>query len=41
MVPLKFFIDINLLAALWPLGVDLASNRNEYQEYFLMGKYGR
>ena len=24
-----------LPAALWPFGVDSASNRNEYQEYFL------
>jgi hypothetical protein len=30
-----FFIDIILLATLWPWGVDSASNRNEYQEYFL------
>jgi hypothetical protein len=28
------FIDIILSAALWP-GIDYASNRNEYQEYFL------
>jgi len=34
MVPLEFFIDIILLAVLGP-GVDSASNRNEYQEYFL------
>jgi len=34
MVSLKFFIDIILPAALGP-GVDSASNRNEYQEYFL------
>jgi hypothetical protein len=34
MVSLDFFIDISLPAALWP-GVDLAFNRNEYQEYFL------
>ena len=39
MLSLEFFIDIILLAALWP-GVDSASNRNEYQEYFL-GKGGR
>jgi hypothetical protein len=37
---LKIFVDIILLAALWP-GVDSASNRNEYQEYFLWGKGGR
>ena len=34
MVSLEFFIDIILPIALWPW-VDLASNRNEYQEYFL------
>jgi hypothetical protein len=34
MVSLEFFIDIILLVALGP-GVDSASNRNEYQEYFL------
>ena len=34
-VLLEFFIDIILPAALWPRGVDSASNRNEYQEYFL------
>ena len=33
-VSLEFFIDIILLAALWPWG-DSAYNRNEYQEYFL------
>jgi hypothetical protein len=37
MVSLEFFIVINLPAALWP-GVDTASNRNEYQEYFLVVK---
>jgi hypothetical protein len=36
MVSLEFFIDIILPA----LGVDSASNRNEYQEYFLWGKGG-
>jgi hypothetical protein len=34
MVSLEFFIDIILPAALWSLGVDSDSNRNEYQEYF-------
>ena len=34
MVSLEFFIDVILLVALWP-GVDSASNRNKYQEYFL------
>jgi hypothetical protein len=34
---LGFFIDITLSAVLWP-GVNSASNRNEYQKYFLGGK---
>ena len=34
MVSMEFFIDTILPAALWPW-VDSASNRNEYQEYFL------
>jgi len=34
MVSFEFFIDIILPIALWP-EVDSASNRNEYQEYFL------
>jgi hypothetical protein len=34
MESLALFIDIILLAALWPWG-QKASNRNEYQEYFL------
>jgi hypothetical protein len=33
-VSLQFFIDI-LPAAIWPPEVDSASNRNEYQKYFL------
>jgi hypothetical protein len=37
---LELFIDIILPATLGP-GVDTASNRNEYQEYFLGGKDGR
>jgi len=36
---LGFFIDIILLAAL-ALGVDSASNRNEYLEYLLWHKGG-
>jgi hypothetical protein len=32
--PLKFSVDLNLLAALWPRGFYSASNINEYQEYF-------
>jgi len=38
MAPLDVFIYIILPAALW---LDSASNRNEYQEYFLGGKGGR
>jgi len=34
MVSLELFVDKILPMALWP-GVDLASNRNEYQENFL------
>jgi len=34
MVSLEFFIYLILPAKLWPL-VDSASNRNEYQEYFM------
>jgi len=37
---LGFFIDMILSATLWP-GVNSASNRNEYQEYFLGGKDGQ
>jgi hypothetical protein len=39
-VSLEFLIDIILPADYGP-GVDSASNRNEYQEYFLGGKGGR
>jgi hypothetical protein len=39
MVSLEFFIDIILPATYGP-GVDSASNRNEYQEYFLGVKAG-
>jgi len=38
MVPLEFLINIILSAALWRY---MAYNRNEYQEYFLVGKGGR
>ena len=35
-MPLEFLIDLILPAALWP-GVDSASYKNKYQEYFLGG----
>jgi len=38
MVSLEFFIDIILPIALCGPGVDLASNRNEFQEHFLGAK---
>jgi hypothetical protein len=37
---LEFFIDI-IFRPQYGTGVDSASNRNEYQEYFLGGKAGR
>jgi hypothetical protein len=40
MVSVDFFIGIILRSHYGP-GVDSASNRNEYQEYFLGGKRGR
>jgi len=40
MVSLDFSIDIILPAAHYGPGVDLASNTNEYQKYFLRGKGG-
>jgi len=36
-----FFIDINSYRSHYDPGVDSASNRNEYQEYFLGIKSGR
>jgi len=36
-----FFIDIKSFRSHYGTGVDSASNRNEYQEYFLGGKGGR
>ena len=36
-----FFIDIKFFRSHYGPGVDSASNRNEYQEYFLGGKGGR
>ena len=39
MVPLEFFIDIILLAALWP-GVASAFNRNEYQALLIGARSG-
>ena len=41
MVSLEFFIDIKSFRSHYGPGVDSASNRNEYQEYFLGGKGGR
>jgi len=41
MVSLKFFIDIKYFRSHCGPGVDSASDRNEYQEYFLGGKDGR
>ena len=38
---LEFFIDIKSFRSHYGPGVDSASNRNEYQEYFLGGKGGR
>jgi len=35
-VSLELIVDVILPAALWPW-IDSASNRNEYQEYFLGG----
>ena len=36
-----FFLDIKFFRSHYGPGVDSASNRNEYQEYFLGGKGGR
>ena len=38
MVSLEFFIDIKSFRSQYGPGVDSASNRNEYQEYFLGAK---
>jgi len=35
LVSLEFFIDIKSFRSHYGLGVDSASNRNEYQEHFL------
>ena len=35
MVSLEFFVDVIFLRPPYSPGVDSASNRNEYQEYFL------
>ena len=34
-IPVEFFIDIKSFRSHYGPGVDSASNRNEYQEYFL------
>jgi len=41
MVSLEFFIDIKSFRSHYGPGVDSATNRNKYQEYFLGGKGGR
>ena len=41
MVSLEYFIDIKSFRSHYGPGIDSASNRNEYQEYFLGGKGGR
>ena len=41
MVTFEFVIDIKSFRSYYGPGVDSASNRNEYQEYFLGGKGGR
>ena len=41
LVSLQFFIDTKSFRSHCGPGVDSASNRNEYQEYFLWGKGGR
>jgi len=38
---LEIFVDIKYFLSHYVLGVDSASNRNEYQEHFLGGKGGR
>ena len=41
LVSVELFIDIKSFRSHYGPGVDSASNRNEYQEYFLGGKGGR
>jgi len=41
MVLLEFFFDIKSFRPHYDPGVDSASNRKEYQEYFVGGKSGR
>ena len=38
---MEFFIDVKSFRSHYGPGVDSASNRNEYQEYFLGGKGGQ
>jgi len=41
LVSLEIFVDIKSFRSHYGPGVDSASNRNEYREYFLRGKGGR
>ena len=41
LVSLEFFIDIKSFRSHYGPGIDSASNRNEYQEYFVWGKGSR
>ena len=41
LVSMEFFIHVKSFRSHYGPGVDSASNRNEYQEYFLGGKAGR
>jgi hypothetical protein len=41
LVSMDFYIDMKSFRSHYGLGVDWASNRNEYQEYFLRVKSGR
>ena len=41
LVSLGIFFDINSFQSHYEPGIDSASSRNEYQEYFMGGKSGR